>query len=97
MNHNLGFKIVCLFHEITGLLCPGCGITRCLFAILNLDFKRAFYYNQLVFILLPLFGIYYIMNIYRYLLDKKRIEVPNYIVVILLFITLIFGVVRNLI
>lgn len=97
LNHNWGVKIVCPFYTLTGLLCPGCGITRCLFSILQLEFKKAFLYNRLVFILLPFFLGYYLYNIYNYVLNKKRVEIPNWLVIILLIITLSFGVIRNII
>ena len=50
-------SIPCPFHFITGLYCPGCGITRMIKSILKLDFYQAFRYNQLLFILLPFFII----------------------------------------
>ena len=97
LNRNFGFKIVCIFHELTGLLCPGCGITRCLFSIISLDFKKAFYYNQFVFILLPFFIVYYFYNIYNYVLDRKRKEVPNFILISIFIVMTIFTIVRNVI
>ena len=53
-------RIPCLFHELTGYLCPGCGITRCFISILHGDFVKAFNYNKLVFCLLPFAIPYYI-------------------------------------
>jgi len=43
----LGYGIPCLFHRITGLLCPGCGNTRAALALLRLQFREAFSYNPL--------------------------------------------------
>ena len=43
----LGLAIPCLFHQITGLLCPGCGNTRAALALLRLDLPAAFGYNPL--------------------------------------------------
>ena len=50
LNKTTGFYIPCIFHELTGLDCPGCGITRCLFYLVNLRIKGAFLVNPLVFI-----------------------------------------------
>ncbi len=35
----LGRGIPCVFHDITGLRCPGCGMTHAMTALLNLDFN----------------------------------------------------------
>ena len=37
----------CLFKRITGLPCPGCGMTRAWFSLLKLDIEGAFYYHPL--------------------------------------------------
>lgn len=44
----------CLFHELTGLHCPGCGITRALHAMFQGRFAEALGQNPLVVICLPL-------------------------------------------
>ena len=47
----LGYKgigIPCLFHQITGLQCPGCGNTRAVLALLRLDLKAALAYNLML-------------------------------------------------
>ena len=43
----LGLAIPCVFYQITGLLCPGCGNTRAALALLRLDVPAAFAYNPL--------------------------------------------------
>lgn len=43
----------CLFHALTELYCPGCGATRAVLALLQLDFIRAVRMNAL-FVLLAL-------------------------------------------
>ena len=94
-----GFYIPCIFRQITGLKCPGCGITRCLFALLKLQIKKAFYYNPLVFILLPFITIYFIYESYLYIYDKKDkilIKIPMIFDILLLAITIIFGILRNI-
>ena len=38
----------CLFHEWTGLYCPGCGSTRALYALLHGDLKTSLHDNLLL-------------------------------------------------
>lgn len=44
----------CVFRRITGIPCPGCGMTRAHLAALRLDFRGAFYYHPLWFLPVPL-------------------------------------------
>ena len=45
----------CLLHRLTGLHCPGCGMTRALHALLHGDFLAAFRFNPVGMILFPVF------------------------------------------
>jgi hypothetical protein len=50
----------CIFHSITGLSCPGCGMQRFLHAFMHGHFLEAIHYNYILIILIPyliLFGI----------------------------------------
>lgn len=99
LNTKYNINIECLFHKFTGFYCPGCGITRCLFSIIKLDFKSAFNYNMLVFIMLPFFIIYYIYLNVIYILNKKNVileKISPYVSYILLVITILFGILRNI-
>lgn len=40
----------CVFNLLTGLLCPGCGGTRALHALLHGDVAAAFAFNPLLFV-----------------------------------------------
>ena len=42
------FYPVCQFHRLTGLNCPGCGMTRALYALLHGDFSTALRDNALL-------------------------------------------------
>ncbi len=43
-----GFGIsICFFHNITGLPCPGCGLTRSVAAVLHLHFWEAMRFHPL--------------------------------------------------
>ena len=41
------FGTICFFKAMTGIPCPGCGMTRALFAAARGQFKRAFYFHPL--------------------------------------------------
>ena len=41
----------CLFHQLTGLDCPGCGSLRSVRCLLHGNFVRAFEYNPLLYFL----------------------------------------------
>lgn len=100
LNKKTGFYIPCIFHEITGLDCPGCGITRCLFHLINFNFLDAFKVNPLVFIYIPFIIAYYLYQSYLYIYDKKDkilVKIPKYFMYIVLVITILYGVLRNII
>ncbi len=62
------FKAVCPMVLITGLPCPGCGMTRAGMSMLRFDFKQAFYYNPCCF----MWAAYFMyMFIQRYVLGNK--------------------------
>lgn len=90
--YNYNIKIPCIFFELTHLYCPGCGITRALKSIIKLDFYQAFRYNMLVTLLSPIF-LLYILNKY---FSKQKKKIPNFIWYLILFITILFGVLRNI-
>ncbi len=90
--------IPCIFKLITGYDCPGCGITRCLFSLINLDIKSAFNYNALVTILIVPFVIYYCYMNYCYVFGKNNNlkKYVNKISIILLFVCFVYGIIRNI-
>lgn len=48
-----GFYPVCLFHELTGWNCPGCGGTRAAYALLHGHWEQALRDNALLVLLPP--------------------------------------------
>jgi hypothetical protein len=42
----------CVFHQLTGFECPGCGITRALHHLLHGRFAEAFWLNPFLFFML---------------------------------------------
>lgn len=96
LSHLFNFRIPCIFYEITGLYCPGCGVTRMFFSIINLDFYQAFRYNPLVFIILTLYIIYLIIKIIAKLLFKKNLKIPQVILNIIIILLILYGILRNI-
>lgn len=45
---------VCLFKNLTGHECYGCGITRAVVSAVHFQFEKAFHYNKMIVIVLPL-------------------------------------------
>ena len=94
-----GFCIKCFFHEITNLKCPGCGLTRMLINIIELEFQKAYNNNMLIFCLLPLLLPYIFYKTYIWLFDKEdniSEKIPKWLLYSVLGITILFGILRNL-
>ena len=96
LNYYMSFSIPCLFHELTGLYCPRCGITRMIFSILQFDFYQAFRWNIFLFILIPIFLGYGIVYYVDWIFDKTPPVLPNWFWNILLFSAILFGILRNI-
>ncbi len=92
-----GFSIPCIFRMITGLLCPGCGITRCLTALADLQLKKAFSYNQYVFFAGPIILFLIIKNDIIYVRYGNHIssKFDNALILICIITGLLYAVIRN--
>ena len=93
-----GLAFPCLWYEITGWFCPGCGLTRMLESLVSGKFYQAFRFNPLVFLLLPfgigLFGDY----LYNRVRGRQPLinRLPEWFWVTLILVALVFGLMRNL-
>ena len=94
-----GLAIHCLFRKVTGLLCPGCGVTGMCVALLHLDWRGAFSCHPVLFVLLlPLTAVFicgaagYVQN-GRFRFARWQ----NLILYVSVAALVIFGVVRNLV
>ena len=92
LNRYLGLSIPCLFHELTGLYCPGCGVTRMLFSLLKLDFYQAFRYNPLLFIMLVIYIFFTLFKV----VFKKKIIISEKVYFVILILVIIYGILRNI-
>lgn len=92
-----GRGIPCVFHMITGLQCPGCGISRMFMALARGDILMAARYNLLVLCLLPFGALLACLKARQYVRTGQtpmgKAELVFYIVAFLLCV--IFFIVRN--
>ena len=93
-----GLHLFCLLHRLTGLYCPGCGISRMFLHILKGEWQEAFSSNCVVFCLLPFFGAGYLRHTYRYIrFDKRGLSrTENRLCYLVIVILILFGIVRNI-
>ena len=96
--HFTHIYIPCVFHMITGLLCPGCGVSRMIISIFHGDFVSAYYYNRLIFISSPIFIILFIDYVIKTIMNKKPLymKIPNIVYYIYLVLLIIFMILRNI-
>ena len=92
-----GFYPQCLLHQYTGLNCPACGSLRALHHLTHGEFRAAFHCNPLLIVLLLLAawigGDWLVRG--RAALEKNPFLRPG-AAYILLFMTVVFTVLRNL-
>ena len=88
----------CMFHWATGLHCPGCGATRCVHALLRLDFPQAFAYNPLFVLVLPLLIYSGATTAYSMWTGKRvgGIRLPAWGVALLIAALLAYWILRNI-
>ena len=85
-----GIYIPCVFREVTGLWCPGCGMTRLVLSLMELDLLQAIRYNVLVFFLAPLYMIYLL------LVWRGKRKHSSILMGVMVMMTIAFGVLRNI-
>ena len=96
---SFGFGIPCLFHAVTGLFCPGCGMFRAVGALLEGNILQAARYNALCVVLLPLIVVLCIRETFRYIhraapVSVSRLEKSIYVGAVA--ISVIYAIARNL-
>ena len=94
-----GLAIPCLFRKVTGLLCPGCGVTGMCVALLHLNWKGAFFCHPVLFVLLLPLTAVFICSAAGYVQNGsfRFARWQNLILYVSVAALVIFGVVRNLV
>ena len=96
--YRTGIAVPCIFHKITGLMCPGCGISRACMSLLKGHIAEAFSYNPFLMLASPVI-LYLIVKC-----DLKYVSSGNYILnkpdtvitYVLIVIAIAFAVCRNI-
>ncbi len=89
--------IPCIFLLVTGLQCPGCGISRMLMALVRLDFVSAFHYNPVVLLTAPMILFILIRCDIDYIkTGTVSHERYRFFWIAELVLLLVFGVFRNI-
>jgi hypothetical protein len=94
-----GLALPCPFRAVTGLLCPGCGVTRLCLALLRGDWAAAWQANPILLLLLPVLAVLLIRTALRYVREGGAIG-PKWergLVWAMVGLLAAWGVVRNLI
>lgn len=89
--------VPCVFRTITGLKCPGCGVTHMLINMIRMNFAGAFVANSALFVLQPVI-YYFIGKMYIcWVMDKncKWNRIENIILYAVIISLIIFGIIRN--
>ena len=92
----------CQLHSLTGLHCPGCGMTRSVHALLNGDVSQATAYNVLWPIVLPLLAFSFSKSLWSWAwgAEPRRVErkpwLPTWAPYVLGGVLLAFSVARNI-
>lgn len=97
-NRLTGLAIPCIFRKVTGFRCPGCGISHMLIHMSKLQLHEAMLANPLLFFLVPLLLLILAVKI---VFLPPQLEAGSRLLTLLMSVliglTLIFGVVRNII
>ena len=92
-----GFYPICLFHQLTGLNCPGCGATRSFYALLHGHFQQAIKDNALFVLSLAATAIRGAWIVQRKFSGKMVGQFfPTKWLWPILIVAIVFSVLRNL-
>ena len=94
--YTTGFGIPCLFNQITGLQCPGCGTSRMALAVMRFDFADGFMYNPVAFVTVPVWVLISIGCYIGHPASLRQGKVLLRIFYVNVAVYIVFGIVRNL-
>jgi hypothetical protein len=89
------FYPACMFYQVTGYHCPGCGGQRAFHALLHGHFAEAFKLNLLIYLVLPLAAVKFAELFFNKTILHPFFQSRVFLVGVGIFI-IVFGLVRNL-
>lgn len=87
------FRVPCPFYTVTGYLCPGCGVTRMIDALLHGDLSAAFGYNPFLMVATPVLLLAVVDEKCH---PKQRQKLREGLYIALVFFAVVFAVCRNI-
>lgn len=98
INRCTGFAIPCVFHLVTGLNCPGCGISGMFVSLSQLDFAGAFKHNSAIMAASPVILYLSLALMIKYIKTGKiaPTKFQNVLLYILIAYFIIFAILRNI-
>lgn len=94
------FFLFCPFNRLTGLYCPGCGMTRAAHELIHFNILNGIRDNALIVLVIGPAIAYCIFREYvNYILDRKILPVPpvaNWMIIVLVTLIISFTILRNI-
>jgi len=87
---------VCLFHQVTGLDCPGCGSLRALHELLHGNLAAALHFNAFLVLSLPVFAWLGFGFVWRELHQQPAMKIRPVWLWVYLAAFVTFGLLRDL-
>ena len=85
-----GIGVPCIFHSITGMLCPGCGMTHAMSSIAQGKLLEAIGYNALSLTVCPFLAMFLLVRAFKFI--KTGQEEFSVIEILFLIICLVICV-----
>lgn len=91
-------SVPCLFHEVTHLSCPGCGITRLILHAVKFEWAKAFACNPGLVIISPLLFYLFILESVTYVRygTQKLSKANNILLYLCIIYLLLWAIIRNI-
>ncbi len=90
---------ICLFYQLTGLYCFGCGAGRASYELVHLRILSAMDYN-VVFVVIAPFLVYYLIKQYVYVILGKDVlpffSIGKWAIKAILVVLISFVIIRNI-
>jgi hypothetical protein len=90
------WDVKCQVKELTGLSCPGCGMTRLVLALADGNYYQAFRYNPFFFVTLPVLILVYLWECIVYVKEQMLSLWLDKFLIGYAVCEIVFGLVRNL-